>query len=230
MALFAEKTCADVLKDVRRHLELITQYPETPPSVQEGDELMAAARLLARRDTQLLGKISSLEVKEARNLQNALSLLGIATEYRELRKNALVALVFVERLEKACQEKLARKTAVRPALKRGPVETYGRMMTAAEFKRLAAVKALESAEPGQLIRCFQAPRPVVEVLMVIDKTAVHNTYAQIGGIGNVGYIVFFKTSVIPVEIGAPRHQLKSPIIEVKFANGTPVEIIQVRRV
>lgn len=230
MAFFAKKTCDDFLQEIRRHLELIASYPETAPSLNAEKELRSAAQHLINRALQTLKKVDALDQKTALGLQKTLLLAEVESKFERLRYHAQSALMFLPDLEKACAAKLAQQGVQPKKLKRGRMDTYGRMMTADEYKRLEQAGMLESVDPGQLIPAFLAPKSIMEFFLKIDKTAVHNLYSQMGGTGHVDYIVFFKTDVIPTEIGSPRRGRRPAIIEVKFPHGTPAQVIQVRRV
>ncbi|MEM4239863.1 MAG: hypothetical protein QXM31_02360 [Candidatus Woesearchaeota archaeon] len=226
MAVFGRKTCADYVDEIRRRLEIIASYPDAIPSRPAGIALVSAARAQAKRVRTILKKISALNQKASSGMHNALLLIESADtldKYAMIKPQAALALKFFEDIESACRAKLVSKR-----LKRGKTRSYGRMMTINEFRRLSVVGILEAAEEDEMIPAFEAPPAIVDYFMKIDKTAVRNIYALIGGTGSVDYVLFFRTSIVPTTIGPPRRWPK--IIEVKFPHGTPVEIFQVRRV
>jgi hypothetical protein len=226
MGIFSRKTCADFLSEIRRHLEVIAAYPRQTPSLGAEKEMMLAAQMRAHRALYLLKKVDALDRKSADALRGKLYIIETAEKYSALQPNAASALLLIEHLESECEAKLARKSVV--PMKRGRMLTYGRMMGIEEYRRLVAVKCLESSDTREMIPAFKAPKSIIDDFLKMDKTAIHNIYALIGGTGNVGYVVFFKTNVVPVDIGPPRRWPR--IFEVKFSHGTPIEIIGVRRV
>lgn len=223
MALFQKKTCEDYVTEIRNILQIIADMPNT-------EDAIIKAHALAKRGLQQLKKIADLDASTSKATENQLRLIIAAEEYRILRPQAIAGLYFIEQLEKFCAERLESKgkTTERIKLKRGKTETYGRMMSTAEYKRLKQVKVLESAEETEMIPAFNAPTGIVEYFLKIDKTAIRNIYSLIGGTGAVDYLVFFRTNVVPTIIGMPRRWPK--IIEVKFPNGTPIELIAERRI
>lgn len=230
MALFAKKTCADILKEIRRCVTVIAALPKSPLSVQAAEELLKASHDLAKHARDLVKKLN-LDVKVMRALENQLFLIGEAKDYGALRPLAGGALLYVEDLEKQCTEKLGRKAITEEYMKMEhvPAAIYGRMMTKAEYKRLVVIKALESAEPGELIPAFHPTNDQIEFFLErASKKVIHNIYALIGGTGGVDFVVFFKTAIKPFDIGPPRRY--SSIYEVKFPHRTPIEIVKVRKV
>jgi hypothetical protein len=232
MALFRTKTCEDFLQEIRRRLEVITQFPEIPPSQSATAELQVAARALARRARTMLAKIGSLNKNAAQAIAGKLyQIEDEEAQYRALKPLAVQALSFLEDLESACTAKLSKREEVLAKIKmvRGPILVYGRMMKTPEYERLILEKQLRFIKPNQLIPAFKAPDHVRKWFLKIEKKAIHNINSRIGGTGKVDYVVFFKTNIVPaVDVGPSRGW--PDILEVKFPSGTPVEIIQVRRV
>lgn len=224
MALFPKRTCAEFLQEIEELLKFIQILPDTEQSV-----LQASAA--SKRCLQLLKKIRDLDPRVTA-LENKLRLVQAATELDAAKAFARQASAFLPALQEACVARFERKkfTELRMELVKGPYPiTYGRLMKRKEFENLVKEKVLKSRRAGELIPAFAASPKFRRFFMTIDKTAVKNIYAQMGGPGMIEYVVFFTTRFLPVQTGGLR---KLPgIKEVKFVHGTPIaEIVEYRRV
>lgn len=232
MDFFRRKTVPEILAEIRSHLTVIEGYPERPPTLAIKQQLLLAAQGLAKRVRTLLKQVDRFNPKAVQAMQAPLMLIEAADadRYERVIPQAAAALAAFKDIEGAYDALRVEKAAAaaRPKLVRGRMATYGRMMTAAEYKRLVAVKQLESVDPGQMIPAFQAPDNVVKRFFDLSRKALSNIYSLIGGTGNLDYVAFFRTDIVPQVIGSPRRWPE--IVEVKFPHGTPVEIVQFRRV
>jgi hypothetical protein len=233
MDFFRRKTVAEILAEIRNLLEVIAGYPEKVPTSGAKEELVAAAQGLAKRVRMQLNKVDKLGPNVVLAMQSPLRLIeqtGVE-QYERLKHQAVLALNAFATIEQAYRTQVAQKASavVMQKMVRGRMTTYGRMMTAAEYKRLVVVKQLESADPGQLIPAFLTTTKLInKFIKLYDKTAIRNIYSHLGGTGNVDYVVFFRTDIVPQTVGPARRWPE--IIEVKFPHGTPVEVVQFRRV
>ena len=233
MDFFRRKTVPEILAEIRSHLTVIAGYPERPPTLAIRQQLLLAAQGLAKRVRTLLKEVNKINPKAVQAMQAPLMLIEASDveKYDRIIPQAAAALVAFRDIESTYEALRVEKAAAaaRPKLVRGRIATYGRMMTAAEYKRLVAVKQLECADPGQLIPAFLTTTKLVnKFLTYYDKTAIRNIYSHLGGTGNVDYVLFFKTDIVPQVVGPSRRWPE--IIEVKFPHGTPADIVQFRRV
>jgi hypothetical protein len=233
MAFFQKKAPEEILKEMRSCLEVLAGYPARAPTLRTLNELLRDARALAKRVRRQLKKTAKYNQKAAKGMIAPLLLIEHTDEerYARLRPLAADALVFLEEIENSLKGIRAQKAAAEAQrkLRRGPIGMYRRMMTVEEYKRLRQTGVLEWAEIGEFIPAFKAPAFLVDkFLTYYDKTAVRNIYSHVGGTGSVDYVVFFSTDIVPAEIGPSRRWPE--IFEVKFPHGTPVKILQVRRV
>jgi len=220
--LLGRPDCAAALQTIQDILTIIQTLRET-------DDAVMKASVLAKRALSVLKKIIDLDPM-TRGLENRLRLIQVMPDLAAVKAHASIAQSFIEPLQEACGKKVRRKARMlsRMAMARGPYPiTYGRVMRVPEYSDLVRTKELAATEPGQTIPAFLAPPNIIAFFLKIDKTAVKNIYSQMGGTGSVDCIVFFQTDILPVQAGGLRKY--RGIQEVKFATGTPVEIVQVRR-